>query len=187
MRVIRLASLAVFAVALALMSVQAFAWQKGYPFPTDLSIPLDDHHSVLVWFQNTPEIHLDFTKHSTLHGDQSSDEFPVIACVTSEATDSSTSSLLVEEAVLNLPLPADVKADLKISSATRLVLKLEIDTNFPAQQSAHAAELDAVDNSGVVTQVLFQGTLPFDANGPIAEISLGKEGQYLSNPALTCK
>ena len=49
------------------------------------------------------------------------------------------------------------------------------------------AELDAVDSSGVVTQVLFQGTLSFDAYGPVAEISLGKEGQYLSNPALACK
>ena len=29
-----------FVSVLALISTQAFAWQKGYPFPTDLSIPL---------------------------------------------------------------------------------------------------------------------------------------------------
>jgi hypothetical protein len=183
MRTIRIVSF----LALTLFSSQALAWQKGYPFPTDLSIPLDEHHHVLLWLKNTPQIELDFTRHSPLHGEQSSDAFPTTACVASETTDSSSSTALVEEAVLNLPIPADVAADLKLGVATKLLLKIEMNTNFPAEQCAYFADLDAIDSMGVVTRVLFQGVLPFNGNAPATQIPLGQEGHYFANPALACK
>jgi hypothetical protein len=177
-----------FALALFLSSAtQALAWQKGYPFPTDLRIPLDEHHSLLLWLQGTPQIELDFTKHGPIHGEQSSDSFPTTACVVSETTDSSSSTVLVEEAILNLPLPLDVSTDLKLAPATKLLLKLEMNTNFPAEQCAYFAELDAVDSMNVVAKVLFQGQLPFNANAPATQIPLGQEGHYFANPSLTCK
>jgi hypothetical protein len=177
-----------FALTLFLSSATpALAWQKGYPFPTDLRIPLDEHHSLLLWLQGAPQIELDFTKHGPIHGEQSSDSFPAKACVVSETTDSSSSTVLVEEATLKLPLPLDVSTDLKLVSATKLLLKLEMNTNFPAEQCAYFAELSAVDDIGVVKQVLFQGQLPFNSDAPATQIPLGQEGHYFANPALICK